>query len=192
MQLKVFPYVLFLLLTNAAIRNNMLLFFIDNRTAACARPLFRNKPTNCGTKGQLNYGAQGTRLSATARGRPANTSRASFTSVCERRRNALSWTREEPSQQPSCRVTDSTGVLDESKKRLLGRGPKFALATAVNARTEEACRDSFFRFVYQYQYSVAQRQEDPSERPDLLKYLRISAVHLPPTEADTESKLRRL
>ena len=73
--------------------------------------------------------------------------------VRDRRPDAHSEARGEPGQPRSSRVTDTTRSLSETEKDLLGKGPKFALAPAVNERMEEACRSSFSRFAYQYRWS---------------------------------------
>jgi hypothetical protein len=92
------------------------------------------------------------------------------------------------------RVTDKTHELDNVEKQLLGRGPKFALATAINEQTREDCQTSFARFAYQYRWGVTREEKraDTSGEVALPTYPRSTEINLPPTDIDTEVKLRRL
>ena len=94
------------------------------------------------------------------------------------------------------RVTDKTGELTDVEKRVLNKGPKFALARAVNEKTKEDCQTAFARFAYQFRWQV-----DREGRGDLAAgegdavlpaFPRSANVHVPPTTMDTEAKLRRL
>jgi hypothetical protein len=96
------------------------------------------------------------------------------------------------------RVTDITLELTTVEKKLLSKGPKFALSAAVDERTQETCQTSFARFAYQYRWGVTRdeggehtnRSRDSSR--GLPIFPRSSDISLPPTDADTEGRLRRL
>ena len=94
-------------------------------------------------------------------------------------------------------VTDKTNGLSAEEKKVLSRGPKFALAPEINERTEEVCQTAFARFAYQYLWRVTRDQR--SEAPDssgaagLPTFPRSSDINEPPTaDPDTESALRRI
>ena len=101
-----------------------------------------------------------------------------------------------PASRPTTRVTDKTQELSSVERELLARGPKFALAAAVSEQTKEACQTSFARFAYQYRWCVVRENGDERTGTNggahLPTYPRSSDVNLPPTDADTEFKLRRL
>jgi hypothetical protein len=84
---------------------------------------------------------------------------------------------------------------------VLGRGPKFALAAAINESTKEICQTSFARFAYQYRWSItrennqAANEDHPGGSEDLNvpPFPRSWDINLPPPmDSATESKLRRI
>ena len=97
---------------------------------------------------------------------------------------------------PADRVTDKTNELTHVEKELLSRGPKFALTAAVNEETREACRTSFARFAYQFRWGITRESDGeragPGGEANLPTFPRSWDVNLPPTNPDTEGKLRRL
>ena len=102
-----------------------------------------------------------------------------------------------PIHAGACRVTDKTDSLSDVEKALLGRGPKFALAAAVNPATKEICQTAFARFAYQYRWSVARGDDRSSCRGEdgtmaLPVFPRSSDVHVPPTNTAIDAKLRRI
>ena len=83
------------------------------------------------------------------------------------------------------------------EKAVLGRGPKFALSTAIDKNTKEDCRTAFARFAYQYKWSVARGDSQDQRRggnvdETLPTFPRVSNVHVPPPNAAIENKMRRL
>ena len=97
-----------------------------------------------------------------------------------------------PSRASDRFVTDYTHTLNEVERSLLSKGPKFALAPAVNERTKEACKTAYARFAYQYRWSVARGSGSEHTEAGLPTFPRSSEIHLPPTNPDTEDKLRRI
>lgn len=94
-------------------------------------------------------------------------------------------------------ITDKTNELSAGEKKVLSRGPKFALAAEINERTEEACQTAFARFAYQYLWSIARDHHSEaasrSEVADLPTFPRSSEINVPPTaDPNTESTLRRI
>ena len=95
----------------------------------------------------------------------------------------------------SSRITDKTNELSSEEKDLLSRGPKFALATAINEDTKETCQTAFARFAYQYRWGVTRernRGDFSSSEAGLPSFPRSSDINLPPTDTETEIKLRRI
>ena len=100
------------------------------------------------------------------------------------RRGVHSEAHEENSSVTSRRVTDNTQSLSDAERDLLSRGPKFALAVAINEGTRETCRTSFARFAYQYRWSASRGHEDDSASAEGLFHLSRGAptcTCLPPT-----------
>jgi hypothetical protein len=106
---------------------------------------------------------------------------------------------EEPVPSPTSghRITDKTGQLSEVERTLLSKGPKFALAAGIDGDTMEVCQTSFARFAYQFRWAVArnsQPEEHPASRSNegLPVFPRSTGVSAPPTDNDTDAKLRRV
>jgi hypothetical protein len=112
----------------------------------------------------------------------------------ERNRSRAS-TETSPIAAATDRLTIKTEGLSEAEKRVLSRGPKFALAAGVTEDTEEICRTAFARFAYQYRWGVTRdaRNSSPENNSNLPSYPRSSEINMPPPmDRDTEDRLRRV
>ena len=92
-------------------------------------------------------------------------------------------------------VTDRTGTLNMNERNLLSKGPKFALAPAVNNDTVVEFNVSFCRFAHQYRWKKEQESWTNSDTDDDLiqKYPWHTRLTMPFTrDYETEAKLKRI
>ncbi len=89
-------------------------------------------------------------------------------------------------------VTDLTLTLSESEKKLLSKGPKFAISEAVNDRTRHNVTISFCRLANELRWKEHFRRQNVVVNEQFPKYPFKDEILQPPKYPDFERKLARI